>query len=233
MLGVRKEYEQTVVNVRAGPGTDYDVVATPAGGHLLLRMDRFNEWHRVRLGGGQLGWIHESLVRELKVPEPVYVRFKEDLPPLRESTRATIPDNFFDHNRLKVTRRVVNLRRGPGTQFKIVGRAYRYERLRVLAKQHRWFRVIAPSGFEAWVREDLVKPVWVSAPDDRRDLVLRDARIRFGPRYQFREQRVLSDTTTVKELETAGSWHMVHLEDGTIGWVHEDEVIRSLPVRTE
>lgn len=233
MLGIKKKYAETVVNVRRGPGMEFRVVATSPGGELLIRLDRFNEWYRARLPDGTIGWIHKSLVRLLNVPRPVYRKIQKDLPPLRKSTLATIPGGFFQHNRVKVTRSIVNLRRGPGTQFEIAGRAYRYERLRLMAKQRRWYRVKSPAGYAGWVREDLVKPIWIRSRSEQEKLTIKTARVRLGPQFQFREQSRTTSVQDVRELESNPPWHQVRFPDGNIGWIHEQELIQSPQDRTE
>lgn len=52
------------VNMRAGPGTDFDVVAKLKRGQELVEFDRKDEWINVGVAkpGGHAGWIHSSLV---------------------------------------------------------------------------------------------------------------------------------------------------------------------------
>ncbi len=49
-------------NIRTGPAMDSPVVAWMHGGRRLPVLERSNGWVRVGLAGGQVGWIHGTLV---------------------------------------------------------------------------------------------------------------------------------------------------------------------------
>ncbi len=224
MLGVPRR--SNVVNFRGGPGTDYPVVDSVEGGTLLFPRDRLNDWFRARLPDGTVGWIHRSLVRELQVPRPVVRSLREELPPLARSVKRRIPADFRNHNRLEVVESRVNLRQGPGTQFGIVGHAYRHQEFRLMARRGNWYRVETIHGRNGWVHRNLVEPVWITMPGNRRRIHFSDAGLRIGPRHQFRAPRTFSPSESVPVLEEQGEWLLVRVRRDRIGWLHESEVLR-------
>jgi hypothetical protein len=56
-------------NVRAGPGTGFDVLSTLRAGTPLIGLAYKDQWVRVRHDGGG-GWIFHSLVRSRRAPSP-------------------------------------------------------------------------------------------------------------------------------------------------------------------
>lgn len=52
--------EDTPVNIRSGPGTNYDRVAQMSNGRILYVLRQQGEWYQIALGAGQsaFGWIH-------------------------------------------------------------------------------------------------------------------------------------------------------------------------------
>jgi SH3-like domain-containing protein len=50
----------------------------------------------------------------------------------------------------------VNLREGPGTQYKIVGKAYMKSSFAILAENPEWLRVRLENGAEGWMSKKAV-----------------------------------------------------------------------------
>ncbi|RMF93533.1 MAG: SH3 domain-containing protein, partial [Nitrospinota bacterium] len=57
------------VNVRAGPGTEYDIVATASRGERYPILEEAGNWYKIRLKDGGEGWIYAGLVREVEEPQ--------------------------------------------------------------------------------------------------------------------------------------------------------------------
>ena len=67
----------SVVNLRRGPGTSYDILGTTRNGDMLEALSESNGWHYVRTANGTQGWIsgqhafvRTSLVGKLIVIDP-------------------------------------------------------------------------------------------------------------------------------------------------------------------
>ena len=50
-------------NLRRGPGGDFDVLTRLTYGTAVVRIEKKNEWMKVRTRDGQTGWIHSSLLQ--------------------------------------------------------------------------------------------------------------------------------------------------------------------------
>ncbi len=88
--------------------------------------------------------IKESSLPSLSPPPP---------PPLSSSppppaTKTTSPPPL---SRGKVIWSYVNLREGPGTQYKVIGKAYMKNTFEVLTEDPSWLRVRLENGTEGWM----------------------------------------------------------------------------------
>ena len=52
------------LNVRLGPGTRYAVIGKVKKGQRLEKLGRAGDWCKVRLPGGNIGWVHISYIME-------------------------------------------------------------------------------------------------------------------------------------------------------------------------
>lgn len=225
LLGVKKKYQS--VNLRAGPTTGDEIVGTTDGGNLLLPLDRFNEWYRSRRRNGQIVWIHKSLVRTLKAPEPIVRKFRKDLEPLEKAVKAQVPDSFLNHNRVRVLEDQVNLRQGPGRQFGVNTRAYRDHIFRLFSKQGKWLRVKTHRGRLTWIYEDLVEIIYLHPEEARKRIRVDQLQLAPEPRYQFRQTEEITQPTTIEILEENERWYQVKTKRGSIGWVLKSEIKKS------
>lgn len=116
---------QPTVNLRAGPGTDTEVLWKLSQGYPLQVLDKKGDWLQVQDFEGDKGWVARSIT-------------------------ANAP-----HHIVKV--KVANLRAGPGTQHRVLGKASYGDVLRTVRRQGDWVVVKLPkSGGQAWVASALV-----------------------------------------------------------------------------
>ncbi len=230
MLGIKKSY--STVNFRSGPGTVFSIVETPEGGSLLLQLDQVGKWYRSRSREGTIGWIHRSLVRTLQVPEPIHRKFRDDLPPLKESSRELIPEEFKEHNRVRVLETKINIRQGPGVQFPTAGQLYKHQEVRLMGKRNDWFRILSRYGSTGWVRDDLVEVVWQTKPENQPIIKINTQDVRMGPEFQFRKPKPSETPISVRLLEEQSQWFLIKNKNA-IGWVHERELTEGPQPPTE
>ena len=55
----------SIVNIRSGPGTKYDILWKVGKYHPILVLKKSGNWYRFRDFEGDKGWIHKSLVRKI------------------------------------------------------------------------------------------------------------------------------------------------------------------------
>jgi len=118
----------SVVNVRSGPGTQYQVAGTLYQNTKVDIVEKSGEWYKVKYGT-LVGWLHSSL---LSVEQSDII--------------------------VKVIEEVVNLRSGPGTSYNIVGQAHIGDNLTLLGTEGEWYKVKTASGQEVYIRSDMAAP---------------------------------------------------------------------------
>lgn len=117
------------VQLRSGPGTSYTAKWEYGDGFPLKVLTQKGSWVKVKDFEGDTGWI-----------------FKKYL-----TTKA--------HLIVKVNKgkkKKINIRSGPGTKYKIVGKAYYGVVFKTMAQKKGWAKVRHESGLTGWVKRSLL-----------------------------------------------------------------------------
>ncbi len=118
------------VNVRSGPGTKYDVVATVPKGIKVNVVGREGSWLKVESKqGNKPGYIDEKYARPL---EPQQVAQLSSSTPSAVGAYRTLRD--------------VELREGPGTKYKVVTLLPAGIKINVVRAEGDWLRVESKKG---------------------------------------------------------------------------------------
>ncbi len=117
------------VNMRSGPGTNYSVLWQLGSGFPLRVLERRGSWLRVQDFEGDIGWASRVIVN--RTPHMV-VRVHK--------------------NRNKR----INIRSGPGTNHRIVAKAYYGVVFRTLRQERGWVQVQHEKGVTGWIKRTLL-----------------------------------------------------------------------------
>lgn len=117
------------VNLRSGPGTKYQVKWEYGKGFPLKVVSKKGDWVKVSDFENDSGWIYK---------------------PLLSKKGHMIVKAFKDKNKR------VNIRSGPGTRYKVVGKAYYGVVFETLEQQNGWAKVRHESGLVGWIKRTLV-----------------------------------------------------------------------------
>lgn len=117
------------VNLRTGPGDEYDVKWEYGNGFPVTTLTHKGKWAKVKDFENDSGWIHSSLLSK----EP--------------------------HVIVKVNKgknKQINIRSGPGTKYNVVGKAYYGVVFKKKKQQKGWINVKHESGLEGWIENSLL-----------------------------------------------------------------------------
>ncbi len=117
------------VNLRSGPGTKYSVKWKYGSGFPLKVLEEKGGWLKVEDFEGDSGWLYEKLTSR------------------------------NGHMIVKVHKnqnKKVNIRSGPSTNNKIVGKAYYGVVFKTIKQQNGWAHVKHDSGLEGWIKRSLL-----------------------------------------------------------------------------
>ena len=117
------------VNLRSGPGTKYQVKWEYGKGFPLKVVSKKGDWVKVTDFENDSGWIYK---------------------PLLSKKGHMIVKAFKDKNKR------VNIRSGPGTRYKVVGKAYYGVVFETLEQKNGWAKVRHESGLVGWIKRTLV-----------------------------------------------------------------------------
>lgn len=117
------------VNLRSGPGTKYSVKWKYGSGFPLKVLQEKGDWLKVEDFEGDSGWLYKKLTSR---KGHMIVKVHKD-----QDTK-------------------INIRSGPGTKYKIVGKAYYGVVFRTIKQQNGWAHVKHDSGLEGWIKRTLL-----------------------------------------------------------------------------
>lgn len=117
------------VNLRIGPGEKYEVQYQYSKGFPLKVIASKGNWYKVKDFENDTGWVYEPLVA--KNPHLIVKANKE-------------------------TNKRINIRKGPGTKFKIIAEAYYGVVFKTVEQKNGWAKVEHDSGTVGWVRRSLL-----------------------------------------------------------------------------
>lgn len=117
------------VNLRSGPGTKYSVKWKYGSGFPLKVVQEKEGWLKVEDFEGDTGWLYQKLTAR---------------------TGHMIVKVHKNENKK------VNIRSGPGTKYKVVGKAYYGVVFKTIKQQNGWAQVKHDSGLEGWIKRSLL-----------------------------------------------------------------------------
>lgn len=117
------------INMRSGPGKKYKVIWKLGDGFPLKVLKYSGNWMRVQDFEGTIGWVHKGVVN--RTPHMIVKVHKK-------------------------TKKRINVRSGPGTNKRIVAKAYYGVVFRTLAQKSGWVKVRHGRKVTGWVKRSLV-----------------------------------------------------------------------------
>jgi len=117
------------VNLRKGPSTQYPILWELGKGFPLRVISSQGNWLKVSDFESDVGWIYKSLVS--KKPHLIVK--------VNKNSKAQI-----------------NIRSGPGTKYKVVGKAEYGVVFETLQRRESWVKVRHESGLTGWVKRSLL-----------------------------------------------------------------------------
>ncbi len=117
------------VNLRSGPGTNYDVKWEYGKGFPLKVISKEGDWVKVSDFEDDSGWIYRPL--------------------LVDKGHMIVKMNKDKNSK-------INIRSGPGVNYKIVGKAYYGVVFETLEQRDGWAKVKHETGLVGWIKRTLI-----------------------------------------------------------------------------
>jgi len=194
--------EWSYLNVRTGPGTNFEIIGKLLKGTLVMILAEKYGWYEV-LFAGRTAWINGHYIEGEK----------EKTLGVELYGTITLPTGWS-----------CGIKVGAGPHNPVIGRAENGTRVEVLDKQNGHYRCKFANGMDGWVRSDFVKLDSIPPLDAESDTYL--VRADFGG---ICLRNSASDSSPFgSELEGGdrlqivkqqGEWAFVETSDGKSGWI--------------
>lgn len=156
-----RRFTPGAVNLRQGPGTAYDKVGSVLAGTTLHIYGQSGDWYLIKHNGRDAyiaSWLTIDVPSATSVRRSTSVRSSTAIPRI-EVQRFSAPRQKYVHG-------TVNLRRGPGTTYAIVGSLPAGATLQALGQSGDWY-LLRHNGRDAYVANWLTHNSPPSPPSSR------------------------------------------------------------------
>ncbi len=209
------------INVRSGPGTNYNVISQAGNGERLPVIEKSGDWLKIRLSTGATGWVAGWLV---VVQTTGSSPANPSVPSSSETAQA--------EKIAVVSGSSVNVRSGPGTTNGIVGQVVQGDSLAVLEQSGEWYRVKLSNGGTGWIagwlvsiKQATVTPSTPSSSDTSRGggrvavVTGSVVNVRSGPGTSSGIVGQAYQGNNLPVMDQSGEWFSVKLSNGGTGWI--------------
>ncbi len=128
-------YATTALNVRSGPGTKYSIVGSLNKNQQVTRIGKSGNWYKLLTTDGSTAYASASYLKLYK-----YATNGKDQ---CEDTTVSTSGYYYATTGL-------NVRKGPGTGYKIVDGLNKGDRVVCLGKSGNWYKVRTARGIEGY-----------------------------------------------------------------------------------
>jgi len=177
------------VNLRQGPGTQHARITSLSADQYVTIIGEKDNWFQVKIADGRIGWIAGWLINDRN-----------------ESLEKAV-----------VKGSVVNIRKGPGTEYGVTGQVKSGAVLTILKSENNWYLVKLPDGKQGWIANWLVTVNRVAgaqvAQINGSNVNVRQGA---GTTYPLLFQLNKGEQVTIKD-EKSG-WYLIESNKGS-GWV--------------
>lgn len=152
------------VNMRNGPGSNYRVVGRLDKGQKVSYLGKSGAWYKVKTSKGGTAWVSSS-----------YISSSVTTASRGNSLGSTSTKT------LTITGSNVNIRSGPGTNYKVVGKVDKGQKVSYLGKSGAWYKINVSKVGAVWVNKAYISSASsYSSTTSRGDLTNRSAELSVG-----------------------------------------------------
>ena len=214
--GTQYRVNAGTLNVREGPGTNYKAIGFLRRSDVVeaLEANVDGSWMRVRrLTDNLTGWAASAYLVKITTPPP----------PPPPPTPPQVGDRF------KCTAASLNVREGPGTNFKSVGALVRNDIVEALEfnADYTWYRIRRyTDGLTGWASAAFLEkttdlpPPPPPPPGDKYRVTATRLNVREGAGTEFKSLGFVefNEVVTAIGVNADATWRQIRRSDGLVGW---------------
>ncbi|MBW9217809.1 N-acetylmuramoyl-L-alanine amidase [Anoxybacillus ayderensis] len=191
------------LNVRTGPGLTFTVQEKVAKGKQYPVVQKRGEWLQIRLASNRTGWVHGR-----------YVQIQKETTETKKQIQQFVVCQVDG----------LRLRKGPGTNFAVIGYVNRNEKGMATIAQGEWMYV-RWDGKEGWVHQSYVANVEQSEQNNEQptyvQMLYDNTNIRSAPSTQSPVIMKAKRGDQFSIIRKEGQWYVIQVDAQTIGYVAE------------
>lgn len=126
-----------VLNVRTEPNLSASIIRKIGKSTRYEVLDKQSDWVKIRLSKESIGWVYQE-----------YIQYESSKPAQSKGTDA---DTSLKQPTIVHITDVTNLRSGPGTDYKIIGKAQPGHTYSIISTEGEWYKVSLPNKSTAYV----------------------------------------------------------------------------------
>lgn len=229
------------LNVRSGPSTRFNKIATVHYGQTLYLLNRTHNssWLRVRLGNHQIGWVSATYVN---APWHVIAHL-----PVKTNVQPTPPPHVPVDGNGYVTVPRLNVRSGPSFNNSVIDKLSRGEYVTLIGRDShsRWLQIRLSHYGKGWVSARYINSsiaIWrlpiteVGIPEPPANYTgyvsVSGLNVRSGPGFNYWviDKLGKGQAVTVYGRDVSSRWYKVGLPNGGSGWVAARYIRIDVPV---
>lgn len=181
------------MNVRKGPGTNYEVVTWVKNGQAITVLETVGSWTKIRVNStGKEGYMKSSSVA------------KDGEAESSESDLVSVATRYAGS--------VVNVRKGPGTQYAVAFKTVQGAGLTVTGGSGNWALIKSNDGKTGYISKN-----YISSGVSKTTTA--NVNFRSGAGSSFASTAVLAKGTRVTATSVSGNWTKVTV-NGATGYVY-------------
>lgn len=205
------------VTLRTGPGTNYSSQGKLDKGQLMTIKSTYGKWADVSLPDNTRGYVHTdyiAYVTNQTTPEkaPEFPPIENDVPTL------DVPSTDSGSIGAAQATTNVNVRKGPGSSYKKLGRLSKGQTVAVWEIVGNWAKITCTGSQYGYVFLDYLRfeeDVTLQAPSVGTATSKESVNVRSGPGTSYRKVGKLKKGDTVQVIADKGKWLQIHWENGS------------------
>ena len=212
----------STLNIRSGAGTNYSVVTKAYKNDKVDLLETKSGWYKVKLSNGKTGWASGEYISKVNDSN----NSGND-----SSTGTVISGKGI------VTASTLNVRSGAGTNYSVVTKAYKNDKVDLLETKSGWYKVKLSNGKTGWASGEYISKVNDSnnsGNDSSTGTVISGKgivtastlNVRSGAGTSYSVVAKIYKNDKVDLLEKLNGWYKVKLSNGKTGWVSDDYISR-------
>ncbi len=216
----------STLNVRSGAGTNYSVVTKVYKGDKVNLLESSNGWYKVKLSNGKVGWASSDYITKIN-------NSNNDLSNNNSQSGTSISGYG------KVTASTLNVRSGAGTNYSVVTKVYKGDKVNLLESSNGWYKVKLSNGKVGWASSDYITKINNSNNDLSNNnsqsgtsisgygkVTASTLNVRSGAGTSYSVVTKAYKGDKVELLESSNGWYKIKLSSGKVGWASSDYITK-------